>query len=243
MILFPAIDIRHGKCVRLLHGDPTAETVYADDPAEVAASFETAGAEWLHVVNLDGAFGETEDTRTADAIQAIIDRVEIPVQLGGGIRSITDIEKALEMGVTRVILGTMAVERIRQMPDILARFGAKQIVIGVDTRGDKVATHGWQKTSNLDAINFGKEMRAMGVTHIVHTDISRDGALSGINLHASLALADATSLRVIVSGGVAGLNDVRWANAAGGKIEGLIIGRALYDGTFTLPDALAVLNE
>lgn len=243
MILFPAIDIRHGKCVRLLHGDPTSETIYADDPAEVAASFEMAGAEWLHVVNLDGAFDDAENTDTTDAIQAIIDRVEIPVQLGGGLRTITDIEKALEMGVTRVVLGTMAVERIRQMPDILARFGATQIVIGVDTRGDKVATHGWQKTSDMNAIDFGKEMRSMGVTRIVHTDISRDGALTGINLHSSLALAEATGLRVIVSGGVAGLNDVRWANSASGKIDGLIVGRALYDGTFTLSDALAVLDE
>ncbi len=244
MILFPAIDIRHGKCVRLLHGDPNAETIYADDPAEVATQYQEQGAEWLHVVNLDGAFDDPSgDTATDDAIQAIVDRVDIPVQVGGGLRTFADIEYVLNMGVSRVVLGTFAVERTRQLPDVLGWFGPEQILVGIDAREGMIATHGWQKISDVSAIEFGKEIRAMGITHVVHTDISRDGALTGINLPASVALAEATGLRVIVSGGVASLNDVRWANAAGGNIEGLIIGRALYTGAFTLPEALQVLNE
>ncbi len=244
MILFPAIDIRHGKCVRLLHGDPATETVYSEDPADVAMQYQEQGAQWLHVVNLDGAFDDPSgDTATDDAIQAIVDSVDIPVQVGGGLRTFADIEYVLNMGVTRVVLGTFAVERTRQLPDVLGWFGPEQILVGIDARNGKVATHGWQKTADVSAIEFGKEIRAMGITHVVHTDISRDGALSGINLPASLELAEKTGLKVIISGGVASLNDVRWANSADGNIEGLIVGKALYSGAFTLPEALAVLRE
>ncbi len=244
MILFPAIDVRHGKCVRLLQGEPGTETVYSDDPADVALQYQEQGAQWLHVVNLDGAFDDPSgDTTTDDAIQAIVDSVDIPVQVGGGLRTFADIEYVLNMGVSRVVLGTFAVERTRQLPDVLGWFGPEQILVGIDARDGKVATHGWQKTADVSAIEFGKEIRAMGITHVVHTDISRDGALSGINLPASLELAEKTGLRVIISGGVASLNDVRWANSADGNIEGLIIGKALYSGAFTLPEALAVLKE
>ncbi len=244
MILFPAIDIRHGKCVRLLHGDPNTETVYSDDPAEVAMQYQEQGAQWLHVVNLDGAFDDPSgDTTTDDAIQAIVDSVDIPVQVGGGLRTFADIEYVLNMGVSRVVLGTFAVERTRQLPDVLGWFGPEQILVGIDARDGKVATHGWQKIADVSAIEFGKEIHSMGITHVVHTDISRDGALTGINLPASLELAEKTGLKVIISGGVASLNDVRWANSADGNIEGLIVGKALYSGAFTLPEALAVLRE
>ncbi len=239
MIIFPAIDIRRGNCVRLLHGDPNKETIYSDDPAEVAAAYQEQGAQWLHVVNLDGAFDDPSgDTATDDAIQAIVDRVDIPVQVGGGLRTFADIEYVLNMGVSRVVLGTFAVERLRQLPDVLGWFGPEQIIVGIDARDGMVATHGWQQTSDVTAINFGKEIQAMGVTTVVHTDISRDGALTGINLAASQQLAAETGLSVILSGGVATLDDVRQAAAGGDKIEGLIIGRALYAGAFTLPEAL-----
>ncbi len=241
MILFPAIDLRDGKCVRLLRGDPDAQTVYADDPAEVAAQFAEAGAEWLHVVNLDGALGEAGPAaHNLEAVQAILDGVDIPIQVGGGIRTIEDIEHLLAMGVTRVILGTMAVERTRQMPDILARFGPTQILVSLDTRQGRIATHGWRNLSDVTAVEFGRQLRAMGVTHAVHTDIGRDGTLAGLNLDASLALAEATGLRLLLSGGVATLDDVRRAAeaAAHAPIEGLIIGRALYTGNISLPDAL-----
>ncbi len=244
MIIFPAIDIRHGNCVRLLHGDPNQETVYSNDPAEVAAAYQEQGAQWLHVVNLDGAFDDPGgDTSTDDAVQSIVDRVDIPVQVGGGLRTFADIEYVLNMGVSRVVLGTFAVERLRQLPDVLGWFGPEQVIVGIDARNGMVATHGWQQTADVTAINFGKEIQAMGVTTVVHTDISRDGALSGINLPASLELAEETGLKVIISGGVASLNDVRWANSADGNIEGLIVGKALYSGAFTLPEALAVLHE
>jgi len=243
MIIFPAIDLRGGKCVRLLRGDPVAQTVYADDPAETAAQFAEAGAEWLHVVNLDGALGEVGPAaRNLEAIQSILDGVDIPIQVGGGIRTIEDIEQLLAMGVTRVILGTMAVERTRQMPDVIARFGPKQILVSLDTRQGRIATHGWRTLTDQTAIDFGRQMRAMGVTHAVHTDIDRDGALTGLPLDASLSLAEATGLRLILSGGVASLEDVRRAAQAAARapIEGLIIGRALYAGRIALADALEV---
>lgn len=239
MIIFPAIDIRHGNCVRLLHGDPNKETIYSGDPAEVALKYQEEGAQWLHVVNLDGAFDDPGgDTATDDAIQAIVDQVDIPVQVGGGLRTFADIEYVLNMGVTRVVLGTFAVERLRQLPDVLGWFGPEQIIVGIDARDGMVATHGWQQTADITAISFGKELQAMGVTTVVHTDISRDGALTGVNLEASQKLAAETGLNVILSGGVATLDDVRKVAAGGDKIEGLIIGRALYTDAFTLPEAL-----
>lgn len=244
MIIFPAIDLRHGKCVRLLRGDPNLQTTYADDPIAVAANFEEAGAEWLHVVNLDGALDdETGARQNKEAIQAILDRVTIPVQVGGGIRTIQDIEVLLDMGITRVILGTMAVERTRQLPDIMGRFGPKQVIAGLDARNGKIATHGWQTTAELNVPDFGKKLHAIGFTHAVYTDISRDGALTGINLTESQTLGQQTGLQVIISGGVAGLDDVKQAAAATDNIHGLIIGRALYTGNITLPDALKAAQK
>lgn len=245
MIIFPAIDLRHGKCVRLLHGDPNTQTTYADDPSEVAAQFEEDGAEWLHVVNLDGAFSDQAGAnQNENAIQSILDRVDIPLQVGGGIRSVEDIERLLSMGATRVILGTIAVERPRQILDIIARFGAEQIVVGIDAKAGMVATHGWRNLSDETALAFGKEMRSMGVTHTVYTDISRDGALTGINLGACKLMGQQTGLHVIISGGVAGLDDVRQAKAAtASNIEGLIIGRALYTKDITLSQALEIAGE
>lgn len=240
MIIFPAIDLRNGQCVRLLHGDPDQQTNYSDDPGWVAEQFAEAGAEWLHVVNLDGAFGDTSGSATnLEAIQAILDQVSIPIQLGGGIRTIEDIERLLNLGITRVILGTMAVERPRQILDIIARFGAEQIVIGIDARYGKVASHGWRKTSNLTATALGQQMQSLGVTRIVYTDISRDGALTGINVKGSKELAQETGLKVIISGGAATMDDVHQAHAnAGTDIEGLIIGRALYTKAIDLTEAI-----
>jgi phosphoribosylformimino-5-aminoimidazole carboxamide ribotide isomerase len=247
MIIFPAIDLRNGQCVRLLRGNPDAQTTYSDDPASIAEKFAEAGAEWLHVVNLNGAFGEEGGAQKNIAvIQAILDRIDIPIQVGGGIRSSHDIERILDMGVTRVILGTIVVDRPRQIPDIVARFGPEQIMVGIDVDGvdGRVATHGWRNISNVDAIELGKQMHAMGITHIVYTDISRDGALSGVNLKACQHLAEQTRLQVIVSGGVASLDDVRRVkDAAHRNIHGLIIGRALYTGAVKLPEALEIVRQ
>jgi phosphoribosylformimino-5-aminoimidazole carboxamide ribotide isomerase len=247
MIIFPAIDLRNGQCVRLLHGDPDVQTTYSDDPAAVAENFESFGAEWLHIVNLDGAFGEKAGAeKNLAAIQAILDRVDIPVQVGGGIRSADDIERILDMGVSRVILGTMAVDRPRQVPDLVARFGAEQLVAGIDVDSGigRVATHGWRNISDTDAIVFGKQMRSMGIIYTVYTDISRDGALTGVNLEACQLMGEQTGLQVIVSGGVAGPEDVRRARlAARSNIYGLIIGRALYTGDVNLAEALEIARS
>lgn len=247
MIIFPAIDLRNGQCVRLLHGDPQAQTTYSDDPASVAEAFVDDGAEWLHIVNLDGAFGEKEGAqKNIAAIQAILDRVDVSVQIGGGIRSNDDIKALLDMGANRVILGTMVVDRPRQILDIVARFGARQIVVGidVDAKDGRVATQGWRNISNIDAIQLGKQMYAMGITHVVYTDISRDGALTGANIEACKYLGQQTNLQVIVAGGVASLDDIRRAKAAArSNIHGVIIGRALYTGDIKLPEALATARS
>ena len=243
MIIFPSIDLRDGQCVRLLRGDPNAQTVYSTDPVAIAEKFAETGAAWLHVVNLDGAFGdENKSQRNLAAIQSILDRIDIPIQVGGGIRSIDDIERLLDMGVTRIILGTIAVQRPRQVLDIIGRFGAKQAILGLDADANvgKVATHGWQTTSDQDIVDFGQQMAAMGVTHVVFTDISRDGTLEGANVEASELLADQTGMQVIVSGGVAGPDDIRRAKTAGRGIHGIIIGRALYTGDIDLAEALAI---
>ena len=244
MIIFPAIDLRQGKCVRLLYGQPSAQTTYSDDPAGMALQFANDGAEWLHVVNLDGAFGDQDGANTNfAAIQTILDSIKIPIQVGGGIRSIEDIDRLLNMGVTRVILGTMAVERPRQVLDIIARYGPQQIVVGIDARDGKVAIHGWQDLSELEAVAFGQQMQAMGVTHTVYTDISRDGALTGANVPACEKMGQESGLQVIVSGGVADLNDIHRAKAGeANNLEGVIIGRALYEGSIELSAAIEVAN-
>lgn len=244
MIIFPAIDLRQGQCVRLLHGNPDVQTTYAEDPVQIAEQFVEQGAEWLHVINLDGAFGDaTGSAKNLEAIQSILDSIDIPIQVGGGIRSLENITYLLNMGVTRVILGTMAVERPRQILDIIARFGAEQIVVGIDARDGKVASHGWRNISNLTAIEFGQQMHSLGVTHTIYTDIARDGALTGINLEASKLMGQQSGLKVIISGGVASLDDIKQAKAAtDSNIVGIIIGRALYTGNINLPEALAINN-
>jgi phosphoribosylformimino-5-aminoimidazole carboxamide ribotide isomerase len=202
------------------------------------------GAEWLHVVNLDGAFGETEgDTglpinlqRLAE-IQAAVPGT--PIQFGGGIRSLGDVETALRLGARRAILGTVAVQNPELVAEAVERFGAERIVIGIDARDGQVATHGWVRTSDLSASALGRAMRAQGVVRVVYTDIARDGMLSGVNVEATAALARETSLQVIASGGVASLEDLERLKAAG-NIEGVIIGQALYAGAVSLADAIYI---
>jgi phosphoribosylformimino-5-aminoimidazole carboxamide ribotide isomerase len=253
MKIFAAIDLKNGKCVRLVQGDPNAETVYSEDPAEVAETWETIGPDWLHVVNLDGAFGDKEKAaKNIDALQAILDRVSTPVQFGGGLRSPEDIEEALEMGVTRVVIGSMAVDRPRQVLDILGHFGPEQIVLGLDVKEGKVAAHGWRQLSETDPIKLAQLIHAAGLTHVIYTDISRDGMLSGVNVAASVALARAGNpepgsgrrFKVIVSGGVASIEDVKKVKVVEAEgIEGLIIGKALYTGDVDLAEAMRVAHE
>jgi phosphoribosylformimino-5-aminoimidazole carboxamide ribotide isomerase len=256
MIVFPAIDLRHGRCVRLRQGRAEDETVYGDDPAAVARRWVTRGAQWLHVVNLDGAFGESHtpaqrpvNLRRLQEICAAVP--DTPVQFGGGVRSLDDVQAALDLGATRVILGTVAVREPDLVTQGMRRFGAERIVIGIDARDGLVATHGWREVSNTTAIALAQAMRKRGVRRVVYTDIARDGMLTGVNVEATTALAQAAGLQVIASGGVASLVDIRRlkaqslaptsgerADAPGGSIEGVIIGQALYTGAVALPEAL-----
>lgn len=242
MIVFPAIDLRHGRCVRLRQGRAEDETVYDDDPAAVARRWVAQGAEWLHVVNLDGAFGETAsqsshpiNLRRLEEIHTAVP--ETPIQFGGGMRSLFDVETALGLGAARVILGTVAVRNPELVAEAIGRFGAERIVAGIDAHDGQVATHGWLETSDVTAVALGRAMRARGVIRAVYTDIARDGMLTGVNVEATALLARETGLRVIASGGVASLEDLRRLKAMG-NIEGVIIGQALYTGALALWDAI-----
>lgn len=234
MIVYPAIDIRGGRVVRLLYGDPDRETVYGDNPAAVAQRWKDAGAAWLHVVNLDGALGEAESA--LDTLRAIAS-VGLPMQFGGGMRTLENVHKALEAGAARVILGTMAVTQPDVARAAVEAFGVEQIAVALDARGDRVATHGWQQVSAWTPTELGQTFAQMGVVHALYTDVSRDGDLSGVNVASTADLARATGLQVIASGGVATLDDITRCRDTG-AIAGVITGKALYTGAFTLEAAL-----
>ena len=243
MIIYPAIDLRHGRCVRLQQGDAAAETVFADDPVDAARRWVDEGAEWLHIVNLDGALGEGSAANLA-ALERILAAVDVPVQFGGGLRSADDVGRLLDLGVARAILGTVAVREPAVVEQALARYGPEAVVVGIDAHEGMVAIHGWQETSALSATALGQRMAEMGVVHVVYTDVARDGMLSGVNLDATGALARETGLQVIASGGVATLDDVRAIKTHEAKgISGVIIGMALYRGHVDLAQALAIAKE
>jgi phosphoribosylformimino-5-aminoimidazole carboxamide ribotide isomerase len=234
MIVYPAIDIRKGRVVRLLHGDPDQETVYGDDPVAMAQRWQTAGAEWLHVVNLDGTLGEAE--WALDTLRALA-KVGLPIQFGGGLRTLAETQQALDAGAARVILGTMVVREPDLAGAAVERFGAEAVVVALDAKGDQVATHGWQQVSAWTPADLGKRFAKMGVIHALYTDISRDGDLSGVNVEATATLARETNLSVIASGGVATLDDIRRLRETD-AVAGVITGKALYRGAFALEAAL-----
>lgn len=241
MILFPAIDLKDGSCVRLKLGDMASATVYNADPAAQAKAFEDQGFEWLHVVDLNGAF-EGRSVNAA-AVEAILRATKNPVQLGGGIRTMEHIGHWLEKGLARVILGTVAVRDPGLVRQACRAFPGK-IAVGIDARGGKVAVEGWAETSELSAVELAKKFEGAGVAAIIYTDIDRDGVLSGINWDATLELANAVSIPVIASGGLASMADIRrmtMPDAA--RLEGAISGRALYDGRIDPAEALAVLKN
>jgi phosphoribosylformimino-5-aminoimidazole carboxamide ribotide isomerase len=245
MIIYPAIDLRGGRCVRLVQGDPQAETIVSHDPVGTAQRWESLGAEWLHVVNLDGAFGETARTgKNAEALAAILEAVDLPVQFGGGLRTLADLESALSLGVTRAIIGTAAITSPSLVQEAVARFGAERIALAIDAREGYVATHGWQQPTDVTAIALALQMKAWGITRVVYTDIARDGTLRGVNAPACAALAAESGLAVIASGGVAALEDVRRVKEVEATgVDGLIIGKALYAGQLDLPEALDVARS
>ena len=238
MFILPAIDLRQGRCVRLYQGKPEAETVYSTDPVAVAQGWASQGASWLHVVDLDGAFAG--QPRNMDVIRDIIKAVSIPVQVGGGIRSLAILENVLAAGAARVVLGTAAATNPEIMAAAVERFG-EQVVVGIDSHAGQVAVEGWAATVGREAVDFARQMAAAGVKRAVFTDISRDGTLKGPNVGATREMALRGGLKIIASGGIATLEDLqalRELEDAG--VEGAILGRALYNGNFTLEAALAV---
>ena len=240
MILFPAIDLKDGKCVRLKLGDMNQATVYNESPAAQAKSFEDQGFAWLHVVDLNGAF-EGQSVNGA-AVEAILKATKNPVQLGGGIRTLAHIESWLNKGLARVILGTVAVRNPALVKEACKLFPGK-IAVGIDAKGGKVAVEGWAEASSLGVIELAQKFEGAGVAAIIFTDIDRDGILTGINWPSTLALADAVSIPVIASGGLASMDDIkRMMQPDARKLEGAITGRALYDGRLDASEALKMLR-
>lgn len=238
MILYPAIDLKDGQCVRLLRGDMGAATVFGDDPAAQARAFIAAGCEWLHLVDLNGAFAG--HPVNADSVEAILAAVDVPCQLGGGIRDMTTIEAWLDKGLARVILGTAAVENPALVREAAEAFPG-HIAVGIDARGGRVATRGWAESTDIAATDLARRFEDAGVAAIIYTDIERDGAMQGPNVAATAALARAVSIPVIASGGVASIADIEALRDCGAPLAGAISGRALYDGALDLRAALAAL--
>jgi phosphoribosylformimino-5-aminoimidazole carboxamide ribotide isomerase len=240
MILFPAIDLNEGRCVRLRQGDMGQATVFNDDPAAQAEDFAKAGFAWLHIVDLDGAFAGRPANR--EAVEAVLHRVRLPLQLGGGIRDLATVEAWLGRGIRRVILGTAAV-RDPAFVKAAAKAFPDQVAVGIDARDGFVAVEGWAETSQLEAAKLARRFEDSGVCAIIYTDIARDGMLSGLNLEATLSLAATVDIPVIASGGLASMEDIeRLAEPRCSALAGAIVGRALYDGRIDAGRALAMLR-
>lgn len=229
MLIYPAIDIRDGKCVRLTQGAFDAEKIYFDNPYEVAKLWEEKGARILHIIDLDGALGG--ESKNLDAIQKIVETVDIPIQVGGGIRSIKAIERLMDIGVDRIILGTKALEDRDIVIEALRLYGEK-VIIGIDAKDGYVAIEGWTKTSQTKALDFAKEMEALGVRTIIYTDIAKDGMLQGPNFKSTKELNDNVDIDIIASGGVASMNDLEILSQIG--VAGAIVGKVLYEGRIDL---------
>ncbi|GIX12261.1 MAG: 1-(5-phosphoribosyl)-5-[(5-phosphoribosylamino) methylideneamino] imidazole-4-carboxamide isomerase [Paracoccaceae bacterium] len=240
MIFYPAIDLKGGRCVRLLRGRMDRATVFAEDPAAQAQAFEAAGCEWLHLVDLDGAFAGRPEN--AAAVEAILAAVSIPVQLGGGIRSEETIDRWLSLGVRRVILGTAAVRD----PGLVRRAAAAhpgRIAVGIDARAGRVAVEGWAEETDLAATDLARRFEDAGVAAIIFTDIDRDGAMEGPNVESTAALARAVAVPVIASGGVSSMADLRALAECGAPLDGVISGRAVYEGRIDPARAVALLRQ
>lgn len=236
--IYPAIDLRGGRVVRLKEGDPARMTAYSDDPAETAGRWLTMGAKWLHVVNLDGAFGDSDGANqyALVSILKVAKEFGADVQLGGGLRSLDSMEQVLNLGASRIVLGTIAVEQPDMVASALKKFGAKKIAVGIDARDGMVRVRGWKSDGGISAQDLALQMRTVGLGTVIFTDVSRDGMGYGLNIPATRALAEISGLDVIASGGVHTLDDVMAARDA--NLSGAIIGRALYEGTIDLKETL-----
>ena len=241
MILFPAIDLKNGQCVRLIHGDMNQATIFNDDPAAQAMTFEAQGFEYLHLVDLDGAFAGKPIN--ADAVRAILAKIKIPAQLGGGIRDIATIERWLTAGIARVIIGTAAVKNPGFLRDACTAFGG-HIIVGLDAKDGKVATDGWSKLTGHEVVDLAKKFEDYGVEAVIYTDIGRDGMLTGINIDATVKLAQALSIPVIASGGLSNMADIEALCAVEGEgVEGVICGRSIYTGALDFSAAQLRADE
>lgn len=234
MIIYPAIDLHGGRVVRLKEGDPQRQTVFSDDPLATAKEWLAQGAAWIHMVNLDGAFASANDNgRILSAVAAL----GVPVQFGGGLRSLDDMARAIEQGASRIVLGTVAVQNPEVVVQALERWGPECICVGLDARDGRIATHGWQQTADVTPAALGRQMAERGVIHALYTDVSRDGGLQGANIAGTIALARETGMRVIASGGVHHLSEIEQL-AASGVVGGVVIGMALYEGRIRLEEAI-----
>jgi phosphoribosylformimino-5-aminoimidazole carboxamide ribotide isomerase len=238
VIVYPAIDLRHGRCVRLKQGSPDAVLVFADDPVEAARRWVAQGAQWLHVVNLDGALGDAGQ-ENINALERILTAVDVPVQFGGGVRSAEDSVRLLNSGVSRVVLGTVAVAHPEVVVETLLRVSADQVAVGIDARQGRVAIRGWREVTDISAVVLGRRMARLGVERLIYTDVARDGMLTGVNLTDTREMARETGLSIIASGGVASIEDIIMLTAHRSEgIDGVIVGMALYRGDLDLAEAL-----
>lgn len=241
MLIFPAIDIRGGKCVRLFKGDFSQETVFSDKPEDMAVKWQSQGGKFLHLVDLDGAVARKP--QNLDVVQRIIDSVDIPVELGGGIRTMENINEALSLGVQRVILGSVAVQNPQLVKDACRKYG-ERIVVGIDAKDGIVAVDGWGISGNIEVGKLARQMADVGVKTIIYTDISRDGTLSGVNVEATAKLARESGVKVVASGGVKSLADIRALLPYEKEgIEGVIVGKSIYTGSLRLQEAVALAEE
>ena len=235
MLLIPAIDLKNGRCVRLLQGEADAETVYSDDPAAMARSFEDAGAKRLHLVDLDGAF--RGQGTNLDSIHSILKTISIPVQLGGGLRTADDVERMLKLGVSSVIIGTMAVKNPDVFEDIIKHYPGEQIILGIDARNRKVAIEGWQEGTEIYDVDFALHWKKVGIQRVVFTDIARDGMLSGPNMEALRNFARGTGLKIVASGGVSSMEDLELLKTLEADgVDQVISGKAIYEGKLDLKE-------
>ena len=237
MIVIPAIDLKNGLCVRLMQGRKSEMTIYNENPVEVAREFAAAGAEMIHVVDLDGAFNEADSPNRA-VVRKIVDAVEVPVEFGGGIRSLEDVQQLCDAGVARIVLGTLAAESPDSLRDFVTRFSSK-ICVGIDARDGRVMSRGWEASTPTMAVELARLVADCGVERIIYTDIARDGTLGGPNIEQTLAIAHAAKVRVTASGGVSSLDDLKRLRDTGeALLDSVIVGKALYEGKFKLEEAI-----
>ena len=242
MLIIPAIDLRNGRCVRLSQGRKDAATIYDSDPIAVAKDFERDGAELIHVVDLDGAFGEGRQSRNIGL--RVIQSVSVPVQFGGGLREVRDVDEMINAGASRVVIGTLAAESPSILEELVTKFDDR-IVVGIDARDGEVRTRGWESRGKILAVDLARRVAQVGVKRIVYTDVSRDGMLSGPNIEQTVSIARESGLRVTASGGISSLADIERLRAAsdGTEVDSVIVGKALYEGRFTLKEALSLMDS